>query len=151
HMDAFYVENILFLRAHQHRNRAVALRMHANEGSETSPLSIDAEYRRLERLFDASLSSFERKRYVNLSHEPNKAMNINSYLGLVGGTYREVRREDGLHLIPAPSEEATLAIPDAVFIINLDADSQLLHDYAARLVHFMGRPENNRVGVVQTP
>jgi cellulose synthase/poly-beta-1,6-N-acetylglucosamine synthase-like glycosyltransferase len=151
HMDAFYVENILIMRARQHKDRAVALRMRTNEGPETSPLHIDAEYRRLGRLFDASFGSFERKRYVNLSHEPNKAMNINSYLGLVGGAYREVRREDGLHLISASPEEATLTIPDAVYVINLDADSQLLHDYAARLVHFMGRPENTRIGVVQTP
>ena len=27
------------------------------------------------------VTSFERKRYVSLSHEPNKAMNLNSYMG----------------------------------------------------------------------
>ena len=27
---------------------------------------------------------------MSLSHEPNKAMNLNSYIGLMGGSYREV-------------------------------------------------------------
>ena len=38
--------------------------------------------------FRAELTSFERKQYVSLSHEPNKAMNLNSYIGLMGGSYR---------------------------------------------------------------
>ena len=44
-------------------------------------------YRRLVWTFRAELTSFERKRYVSLSHEPNKAMNLNSYIGLMGGSY----------------------------------------------------------------
>ena len=53
-------------------------------------------YRRLAWTFTAELSSFERKQYVSLSHEPNKAMNLNSYIGLMGGSYREIadRRRD---------------------------------------------------------
>ena len=46
-------------------------------------------------------ASFQRKRYANLSHEPNKAMNLNSYIGLAGGAYREVETERGLRLVPA--------------------------------------------------
>ncbi len=40
-------------------------------------------------------TSFERKRYASLSHEPNKAMNLNSYIGLMGGRYREVETPVG--------------------------------------------------------
>jgi hypothetical protein len=49
------------------------------------------EYRRLAALFRVAFSSFERKRYDNLSHEPNKAMNLNSYLSVMGGSFQEVR------------------------------------------------------------
>jgi hypothetical protein len=40
-------------------------------------------------MFDVALTSFERKRFANLSHEPNKAMNLNTYIGLLGKRYRE--------------------------------------------------------------
>ena len=38
-------------------------------------------------IFDATVTGFERKRYVSLSREANKAMNLNSYIGLMGGGY----------------------------------------------------------------
>ena len=38
-----------------------------------------------------------------LSAEANKAMNLNSYIGLMGGSYREVRRRRGLTLVPRAS------------------------------------------------
>ena len=46
-------------------------------------------YRRLVWTFQAKVSSFTRKRYASLSAEPNKAMNLNSYIGLMGGSYVE--------------------------------------------------------------
>ena len=60
-------------------------------------------YRRLVWTFSARITSFERKRYVSLSHEPNKAMNLNSYMGLMGGTYREVQTAGGTALVPGPA------------------------------------------------
>ena len=48
------------------------------------------------------MTSFERKQYVSLSHEPNKAMNLNSYIGLMGGTYREVQTVGGTRARPGP-------------------------------------------------
>jgi hypothetical protein len=45
-------------------------------------------YRRLPWTFACEISSFQRKRYVNLSHEPNKAVNLNSCIGLISGAYR---------------------------------------------------------------
>ena len=60
-------------------------------------------YRRLVWTFSVRVSSFERKKYVSLSHEPNKAMNLNSYIGLMGGTYHEIadRRRHGARPRPA--------------------------------------------------
>ena len=45
------------------------------------------------------MTSFERKQYVSLSHEANKAMNLNSYIGLMGGRYREVDSPIGRHAV----------------------------------------------------
>lgn len=103
--------------------------------------------------FNVRFSSFERKRYANLSHEPNKAMNLNSYLALMGGSYREEHALDGhsVKLVRAPAEAANLHVPDADFVLTLDADSLLLPDYALRLADVMLREGNERLAVVQTP
>ena len=110
---------------------------------------VEREYNRLVGLFSVHLTSFERKRYVNLSHEPNKAMNLNSYLGLMGKHFNEIPAEGGIVLEEA--KEGGISIPWADYVITLDADSLLLTDYAQRLVHLMEQPENARLAVVQTP
>jgi hypothetical protein len=58
-----------------------------------SEAEIRREYRRLVALFKVDVSSFERKGFGNLSHEPNKAMNLNTYIGLIGGSFSE--KNDG--------------------------------------------------------
>ena len=45
---------------------------------------VASEYDRLLQFFSADVAVFERKRFVNLSHEANKAMNLNSYIGCLG-------------------------------------------------------------------
>ena len=69
-------------------------------------------YRRLVWTFSAQVSSFERKKYVSLSHEPNKAMNLNSYMGLMGGTYHEIQTAGGTALVPARPGQG-VHIPDS--------------------------------------
>jgi cellulose synthase/poly-beta-1,6-N-acetylglucosamine synthase-like glycosyltransferase len=109
------------------------------------------EYNRLLSLFSVDFNSFERKRYENLSHEPNKAMNINSYLGLMGKGFRNVRVGKQTHLIEVALSDAEIVIPNSDYVITLDADSLLLPDYALRLTHFIEQPGNERIAVVQTP
>jgi len=109
------------------------------------------EYRRLLTRFQVEITSFERKRYVNLSHEPNKAMNLNSYIGLMGKRFREIASAHGVLLAPNDSSRADLTVPDADFVLMVDADSVLSPDYALRLTHFMRQPGNERVAVAQTP
>ena len=77
---------------------------------------------------DIAITTFERKKDPHLSHEPNKAMNINCYLFLMGHTR-----------------------PDSKYVITLDADSMLLPDYTLKLVNEIEKPQNNRVAVIQTP
>jgi len=109
------------------------------------------EYRRLATLFSVRFTLFERKRYENMSHEPNKAMNLNSYLALLGGRFNEIQRGAKWFLVRAGEGPTSLTVPAAEFVITLDADSILMPGYALRLVHEMRLPGNERLAVVQTP
>jgi cellulose synthase/poly-beta-1,6-N-acetylglucosamine synthase-like glycosyltransferase len=143
--DRFFVENILLAPARTFEFKSRFLPK--SEGD----VDFGLEYRRLASLFDVTLSVFERKKYANLSHAPNKAMNLNSYIGLMGKQFIEVQQTGGLWLYCASEADATLSVPGADYIINLDADTLLLSDYALRLVDIMGEPGNERLAVAQTP
>jgi cellulose synthase/poly-beta-1,6-N-acetylglucosamine synthase-like glycosyltransferase len=152
HAQAVLCNEVLERWRRAHRARAVAIARRAAAGGFTSGEALH-EVRRLAVLFQVEFASFERKRYENLSHEPNKAMNLNAYIALMGRSLREVRipHGTGLQLQETARERATLHIPDAEFIVTLDADSVLAPDYALRLVHLMTQPGNERVAVAQTP
>ncbi|NTW55935.1 MAG: glycosyl transferase [Chlorobiaceae bacterium] len=118
---------------------------------ELSAENIAREYRFLTILFDVEFESFERKRYLNLSHAANKAMNLNSYIGLCGGCFTERTVPGGTILAKCSSEEATLSVPATDYYITLDADSLIVPEYANRLIAIMEKPSNERLGIVQTP
>lgn len=108
--------------------------------------------RRLAWTFTAELTTFERKRYANLSDEVNKAMNLNAYIGLLGGAYAFDETASGtiLRTVANPAD-ADLIVPASDYVLTLDADSVLLRDYCLRLVYFLEQPENASVAVTQTP
>lgn len=108
-------------------------------------------HRRLVWTFRTEVTAFQRKAYANLSHEANKAMNLNSYIGLAGGAYREEAGPGGTRLVPAGSGPRDLVVPDPEYLLTLDADSVLLPEYCLRLVHLMEQKENQDVAVAQTP
>ncbi|HYX92588.1 MAG TPA: glycosyltransferase family 2 protein, partial [Myxococcaceae bacterium] len=153
HTDAFFVRYVLHPLRDDHLSRAEALQQAARRGGPAiTEAEIAREYQRLSSLFTVEVSSFERKRYVNLSHEPNKAMNLNSYIGLMGGRFREEIRNGELRLVPIREDaEATLVVPDPTYVLTLDADSLLDPRYALTLVHLMEQPGNARLAVAQTP
>lgn len=152
HTDTLFVEKILLESARSLRKRAAEFEAAARSDAEPpSERTLRRGYRRLASLFDVEIASFERKRYVNLSHAPNKAMNLNSYMGLMGRSLREVSRADGIHLEDCDPAHADLTVPNSDYIITLDADSLLLADYALKLMHVMERPGNERIAVAQTP
>ena len=107
-------------------------------------------YRRLAWTFRAEITWFERKLYASLSHEANKAMNLNSYIGLMGRSFEPRETPEGV-ILPPSANTGSIVIPDADFLLTLDADSVLLPEYCLRLVHLMMQPENPRLGVAQTP
>lgn len=150
HYDALYVARILLEPAREHRERAVAMEERARAGS-LSPSEALHEYRRLASLFSARLTSFERKRYENLAHAANKAMNLNSYIGLLGKRLHEVVKAGRLYLVECGNDPPHLVVPDADYIITVDADSMLLGKYALNLTYVMRRPEAARYAVVQSP
>ena len=78
-------------------------------------------------------------------------MNLNSYIGLMGGTYRERRDAAGTRAGPAPAGHGDSRSPTRTTSLTLDADSVLLPEYCLRLVHLMEQSEHARVAVAQTP
>lgn len=143
----FFINTILLTPAQRHRDRAAAL--HVAPAVKAEELS--HHYARLAGLFNVEFASFERKRYVNLSHDANKAMNLNSYMQLIGHDWQEVQTAQGLELRQCAPGNATFSVPAADYINTIDADSLMTHDYVSRLVYFMQRPEHARVAVAQAP
>ncbi|SNY67801.1 EAL domain-containing protein [Paractinoplanes atraurantiacus] len=151
HTDTFFVEHILQPLAVELGQISGALHKGADE-QVTLPLArMNQLYKRLLAIFDAQVTSFERKKYVSLSHEPNKAMNLNSYIGLMGGAYQEISTPMGTALVTAGPNRADLVVPDPDYVLTLDADSVLLPEYALRLVHLLEQGAYAQHAVAQTP
>jgi len=152
HMGLFFRDHVLGGLSRDLALTRLALDAAADQGSTPDRHRLEQLHRRLTWIFDADLDSFERKRYASLSQESNKAMNLNSYISLMGGSYR-IEQDTGRQVLaPVQSEEgADLVIPDSRYLLTLDADSQLLREYCIRLVYLLEQPENERVAVTQTP
>lgn len=147
HAERFFVEKVF--EAGRLRYRAVREEV-ATLPLEVTPNTLAAYYRRALGIFSVSLVAFQRKQYENLSHEPNKAMNLNSYLSLVGKRYREVALPSGAtHLVE--DVLGACVFPSADYVLTLDADSILAYDYAKKLVYFLEDPAHARYAVAQTP
>lgn len=152
HVDVFFAEQVLRELAKDLRLVGEALMASHEEGAHLSTERLLQLHRRLVWIFGAELGYFERKRYASLSNEPNKAMNLNSYIGLMGGNYREEHTANGTILVPvSKAEQADIVVPDTDFLLTLDADSVLLREYCLRLVYFLQQPDNQDVAVTQTP
>lgn len=152
HADELFIESVLQWHQHRHQQRAEELVRSLQDHYLVLPYDqLLKGYHQLVSLFTLEITSFERKRYENLSHESNKAMNLNSYLGLVGKSFQELPTGDRLHLKEVDPCDADFSVPDADFFITLDADSLITPDYALRLIHFMQQPENQHIAVAQTP
>ena len=152
HVDEFFVDQVLLTLAEELSLTSAALAAAFNEGTRLSVSRVHQLYRRLSWTFGAELDFFERKRYASLSHEANKAMNLNSYIGLMGSNYTIRETTDGPILIPVTGRtKADIKIPDSEYLLTLDADSILLREYCLRLTYLLQEPGNERVAVTQTP
>ena len=152
HVDKFFAEQVLRALAEEFETTSKALYGAIRENATPNRTRMDELYRRLAWTFDAEVDVFERKRYANLSNEANKAMNLNSYIGLMGGTFQQQETPAGIYLRPVTEAgPGDLVVPDSEYLLTLDADSILLRDYCLRLVYLLEQPENERVAVTQTP
>jgi len=151
HVDRLFAK--LVFERHGVALSAAAARYRSGTGIGTvSRERIRAAYRRLEQQFTVELDAFERKQFENLSHEANKAANLNSYIGLIGGRFRQQRSGAGVRLVPVNDTRAgDMIVPDATYVVTLDADSMLAPEYTRRLVAEMEAPGNEQLAVVQTP
>lgn len=152
HVDQFFTSQVFGELANDLYTIAEALEI-AKTSNE--PIAMD-RLRQLHQsliwIFTAEIDVFERKQYDTLSHEANKAMNLNAYIGIMGGTYIENHTEGRLHLeTVASNTPGSFHIPDSDYLLTLDADSILLREYCLRLVYLLEEPENARIAVAQTP
>ena len=152
HVDRFFAIDVLERIATDLRMTGSALRSAAVEPDVLLTVArVRQLHLRLVNIFQVDISYFERKRFASLSHEPNKAMNLNSYIGLMGGRFSRIPSARGPVLRPTLGHAADLAIPDSDYLLTLDADSVLLPEYCLRLVYYMEQEGNKRVAVAQTP
>ncbi|HVX21579.1 MAG TPA: glycosyltransferase family 2 protein [Acidimicrobiales bacterium] len=152
HVDDFFADHVLGRLARDLQAVGAAIAQARAEGAQIDPGRVRQLATRLVNVFSARLGSFERKQYESLSHEPNKAMNLNSYLGLMGGRYRDEFTPAGRVLTEVgPDEPADLEVTNPDFVLTLDADSVLLPEYCARLVYLLSLEGNQRVAIAQTP
>lgn len=152
HVDEFFVDLVLMGLARELRLTVLALTAADAQHAAPDPDRMVELYVRLARIFTASMNTFERKLYASLSHEANKAMNLNAYISLMGGRWHKEKAANGVVLRPATEHHVDdLEIPDSTYLLTLDADSLLLRDYCLRLVHLLESPGNERVAVTQTP
>jgi len=154
HADRFFVEATFRGPARECRDTARRLRRAAWDSNPQDDADIGSlrwVYGRLVSRFEADIVSFERKRYDNLSHAANKAMNLNSYIGLLGGRFREAVQGPALILERATTGRVDITIPTSEFLLVIDADSVVMPDYALRLIHLMRTPGNERLAITQTP
>ncbi len=152
HNEAFFANHVLGKLSADLAVIGGALRNAADEAPEKISTARMAQlYRRLAWTFRCEVTSFQRKRYASLSSEPNKAMNLNSYIGLMGGRYREEQTPAGLFLVPAGDREPDLVVPESDYVLTIDADSVIMPEYCLRLVHLMEQEEHQKVAVAQSP
>ncbi|MCD4852934.1 glycosyltransferase family 2 protein [Arthrobacter sp. AK01] len=152
HVDEFFVDLVIMGLARELRLVLLALKAATAQNAAPSPERMEQLYLRLTWIFNVRTETFERKKYASLSHEANKAMNLNAYISLMGKRWR--REETAGSVVLRPSlvpREDDLLVPDSTYLLTLDADSLLLRDYCLRLVYFLESAGNERVAVTQTP
>ena len=151
HADRFLVDQVLLGLSADLATNAHALRAAAGDGAALTREHLRYLLRRLTWIFGARITSFQRKRFVSLSHEPNKAMNLNSYIGLMGDSYREIPVPGGGLALLRADNDPDLVVRDPDYVLTLDADSLLLPEYCLRIVQVLEQREHAKVAVAQAP
>ena len=152
HVDEFFVDLVLIGLARELRLTLLTLTAAHAQDSSPDNNRLAQLYQRLTWIFNVKTETFERKKFASLSHEANKAMNLNAYISLMGQSWRREETAGSVVLRPAADHRPDdFVAPDTTYVLTLDADSLLLRDYCLRLVYFLESAGNERVAVTQTP
>ena len=101
HTDVFFAEQVLIGLANEFRLNLLALNAAVEQRNAPDKERMAELARRLVWTFSAKLDGFERKTFASLSHEANKAMNLNAYIGLMGHRWKKVDTAEGTVLLEA--------------------------------------------------
>lgn len=148
--EQFVAQEVFGSLGNDFRETASALFAALDQRAEVPLSRLQQLVRRLAWTFTADISSFERKTFAHLPHDANKAMNLNAYIGLMGGSYRVVDTKLG-KVLRDSSSDPDLVVPRPEYVLALDADSVLLREYCLRLVYHLELPGNEGIAVIQTP
>lgn len=156
HTDTLFRDKVFDEPARFYRKKALSLKRisrkkHLNEQFDSGYLSKELDF--IRSLFDVEITVFQRKKYANVPHDLNKAMNLNTYLSLMGGSYSLEKAEGILKLTPCHDSQGygDVSFPESDYVITLDADSILGHQYASKLIYKMQREEYKDIAIMQTP
>lgn len=143
HVDRFVIEQVL-------NNCAADYRLSARRLLDGPEPNLNRVRDALACLATGGIESFQRKSFANLAHAPNKAMNLNAYLGLMGKSWDIQKRMSRDYLVEVPAgTPADLVIAPSTYVLTLDADSVILPDYILTLVGVLERTPS--AAVAQTP
>ncbi len=142
HVDDFMVERVLNVLSSRYRNAARCL-------IEDRSADVDLLRDALCCIATGDIQSFQRKSYANLTHAPNKAMNLNAYLGLMGKGWKASKEQGRTFLIDAPAGTEDFLVDESTYVLTLDADSVILPDYILALVSVLEQTPS--AAVAQTP
>lgn len=143
HIDQFFNTSILVPLIAYYRDQIQGL-----EKIETVE-AIDAAFALLTHVFCTDITTFQRKKFHNLSHASNKAMNLNAYISLMGGSYRRRSRMKVEYLRPEKTSRPDLVVRRPDYVLTLDADSLIRPQYLLDLVEILEKDQ--RLAVAQTP
>ena len=152
HVDSHFVEHVLERLCNEHLTRAQRWQRCFVHGlTAPSAEKIIREFQRLDALFSAEITSFERTRYANLCHAPGRAKSLNSYIALTGKNFHE-RLEGGQRYLEEGDYSGTyFHIPDADYFLVLDADTYITPDCTAKLTHSMQQAGKEKIAITQIP
>lgn len=143
HIDQFFNTSILVPLVTYYQGEIKALKK-----IETVE-AIDAAFAQLTHVFCTDITTFQRKKFQNLSHASNKAMNLNAYISLMGGSFRRRTRMKVEYLRAEKTGRPDLVVRRPDYVLTLDADSLIRPQYLLDLVDILEK--NPRLAVAQTP
>ena len=143
HIDRFFVSSIIAPLSLHYRQAAASLDLWP------AIEFFDAAYAQLTSAFCVDITTFQRKQFSNLSHASNKAMNLNAYIALMGGSYRRRSRAKAAFLRAEVTGRPDLVVRRPDYVLTLDADSLIRPEYMNDLIAIL--EADRGLAVVQTP